>query len=192
MRILPILAILLLVTACAPTSLPTVTPEGPVEIPEPVEQAPEPVVNDTPPVFEAPPIVEVDDAGAVTFDGPIERVICDKEERSLTFTFKNPTAYTLHLDKDLPFPSPKGHAIVGFGINGVDMNSGTERRFNDEVLFGELPFSSHCGTKTLAPGETATCTVKPVPFKTQAGVDAQTNDLSMNTQGVFKVVTFLC
>jgi len=190
MRILPILAILLLVTACAPTPLPTITAEEPLPA-APIETAPEPVEEAPVAEPDEPDFVEVDEEG-VEFDGPITRVVCDQEAREMAFTFTNPTQFTLHLDKDIPFPSPKGQAIVTFSMNGVDMNSGTERRFNDEVLFGELPFSSHCGTSTVEPGASATCTLKPVPLKTQAGVDAATNDLAMKTQGVYKVVTFLC
>lgn len=195
-----ILACLLIATACTPAATPSVEQE---------HTAPEPIAEPAPPTETAdagagtPPPAEEEQAitpdepdfpsatEGTTFDGPITRVACDKTTRTLTFTIANPTGFILHLDKDLPFPSPKGHAFVALSMNAVEMNGG-KRTFNDETLFGKQPFSSNCDTVTLEPGDEATCTVSPVPLRTTSITGDLTNDLSMNTQGVYKVVTFTC
>lgn len=153
-----------------------------------------PVEEVTEPVVPAPaPTVPFEDATpGVTFDGPITYVACDRDVSTLTFRITNPTMFTWHLDKGMPFPALKGQANAIFSLNGIEMNSGQVVRFNDRVLFGDLPFSSHCTAATVEPGANATCAIASVPLKNDAGVDAMTNELSIASQGVFKVVTFLC
>jgi hypothetical protein len=164
--------------------VPAETPIAEVPIPSPIAEKP----------ADAAENVDEDFARAdegLTFDGPVERIICDPTTKTLTFTITNPTPYIWNIDRDLSWPSPKGYAVASISLNGVELNA-KEQRFFEGKAIGKSPFSRNCDVEELAPGATMTCSLAPVPLRTVTGEDADTNEFALSATGVYKVVTFLC
>lgn len=193
MRFMLSLLLVLLLVACAKE---TAIPESTVTILPPAQDVP----RETVPVDTAPVTPQDDNATPLNttierhFSGAISTIMCDPATRKLTFTINNPTKLTWNLDRDLPWPTPKGMTVVALSMNSLDINVRPQRTFNDEVMYGpKSPFSENCdGEPLLAPGEATTCTIYPVPLRTTEGIDARTNELALSAVGVYVVETFRC
>lgn len=175
-----------------------------------VPQAPQPVPQETPetPAAEVPQVdmdnggdeQEVESGLDKTF-GPVEEnevitlddVRCDAATRTVHFRFRNPDDKSWQLNQELPFPAPPDLASVRITVNSYEVNGRAEYRENGELLFGSGKFSQKCnGIEVLAPGETATCTLSPVPLKSATGVAAGVNEIFINSAGSDGRVRFTC
>jgi len=52
----------------------------------------------------------------------IDEVVCDKEERSLSFRFQNDDVKTWQMNQQIPFPAPKDLDAVRVYINSYEVN----------------------------------------------------------------------
>ncbi len=126
----------------------------------------------------------------------LDDVRCDASARSLTFRFRNtdPT-HSWQLNEEVPFPAPADLVSVRVMVNQYEANAKVHKVANGETLFGPQDrFSDNCGgIEVLAPNESVTCTVSPVPIVTPAkGDDRAVNDIFVNSPGPDGEVRFSC
>jgi len=140
-------------------------------------------------------------AGAApTHASKLEDVKCDLEESKVTFSFTNNGEYTWSLDQEIGFaPSGDVRNVKVFMNHRYEMNANGRTDYHPitrEPMFGpnEL-FSENCGGVTeLAVGETATCTLTPVPLNSgtgSAGLSA-VNYILIDSPGDDDLIEFTC
>lgn len=155
MKWLIILGLLILV-ACAKTEIilepiivePEVEPETEVE--------PEIIIEEIPEVEEEIIVPEELDEWVIP-ENSLSSVVCDKDDARLSFVFTNTGNKIWELGTILPFPPPKDRFSVNLFVNGLNVQK-EKAYFFEESL-------SDCWDKTLIePGESFSCSLKPVPI----------------------------
>lgn len=178
--------------------------------PDPVITDPAPVVQETPETIENTedePVTgdddtEIVDNPAEIFSGDERRdviggvadVSCDIAEKRLSFTIVNTGEKTWDIDQSIGFSGAEGKINLQIFINNEEVNSGTPRYDEGELLFGpNKVFSDNCGGITeLAPGEEVSCTTYPVPLN-EGGAYSNKNRIWLDLPGGdVEYVTFLC
>lgn len=205
-----LLSVVLFVSACSSEELteptvPDTVPETPEVPDEPVQMDDETSDDTTADPVEGDaniinaPSEQLGGGSDEALGSEFEDVACSMDERKITFTFKNVGQYTWSLDQE-----------VGFGAGGdvrnikVFLNHRYEMNANrvnyhpetGEVMFGpnEL-FSDNCGgVKELEVGESATCTLYPVPLNIGAGSTSQNgvNYIVIDSPAIDDIIRFQC
>lgn len=149
------------------------------------ENAAEPVENSLDDIFG-----ERDEEQVITVDD----IVCDPEERTLTFRFRNLDEKSWQLDGDVPFPAPTGLAGVRITLNNYEINGHRDVIIGGERMFGpEERFSANCeGEEVLEPGEEIVCTVQPIPLKESTSIARGVNELRINGVGADGIARFTC
>jgi|GEM_PF-2380987 len=169
---------MLLFTACTTQTAPTDVKDASLPPPPPPPVNVEPTQPTTQSQTQAQTDVEVlptsDELLGSTVTTPVTGTIsdikCNFAERKLTFTITNGAEdQTWSLDQDIGFPPPPDMAAVKIFLNNYEMNRLSGPYLDTQTgerLFGPNErFSDNCGgIAMLSPGESATCTLYPVPL----------------------------
>lgn len=196
---------LILLAACAQEHRPERPglPDIPAEPqPEEAPEAPEPVEEETLQGTPSRPASEKWESlfgtrkNGSTVITPAD-IVCDLDDRRMTFRFTNRDTRTWALDNDLPLAPPEGVVGIRVTLNQYVVN-GRQRYAvpgtDEGTYFGpNETFSENCDANMLEPGRTAVCTLQPVPLRNRfhfGGV----NELRINPPGteVDGIVEFSC
>lgn len=183
MKYLALLLMLLLFACAKQQDVGTQEPAAPAE-PELVGNAEE-VESGTDKVFG-----EKESTAAIGVD----QVRCDRENRAITFSFKNNDVRNWQMNQQVPFPAPKDLAAVRVYINSYEVNGRNPYLKDGERQFGpEERFSDNCGgVELLKPGEVAVCTVYPVPLKAANELIAGKNEILVHSPTSKHIIQFTC
>jgi len=170
-KLIVLLAVLaIIIVACGNKEQTTASvPQLPAEQQDENEPAPPPVQN-------APEATVVEDkVGAITGGeqkippaADVTDVKCTTDGRTLTFTLNNRGEKTWILFGTMPFPAPADQVKAKVFVNNYEANRKdkyTEATTGLKLFGPEATFPENCGGVTeLKPGESATCTLAPVPL----------------------------
>jgi hypothetical protein len=187
----------LLVAGCTGKSAPQGATQPPQQLPP--EPSP-PAAQESPPT---PPATVLNDTTKVfagekrtNATGAITDIYCNATARQLTFTLTNNDQRSWQLDQDVPFPPPQGLVAATVIFNGAQVNGKTKSI--DPVTKGNFfgpneKFSQNCGgVAQLDPGQSATCTLSPVPLKPATAYDNRNQLFVRLPSESVPVVTFVC
>jgi hypothetical protein len=187
----------LLVAGCTAKSAPQTAPQPAQQLPP----APTPPAVQAPP--STPPATILNDTTKVfggekktNATGSITDIYCNATARRLTFTITNNDQRNWQLDQDVPFPPPPGLVAATVIFNNAQVNGKfkTIDIVTNTNFFGpNEKFSQNCGgVAQLNPGQSATCTISPVPLKAATAYDNR-NQLFVRLPGQsIPPVTFVC
>ncbi len=194
------LAVLFAVVACGQETEPEDTVDVPADLPPPppppaaVEEPEDTGLDEAEPVEEAAgEILGGEDTREHVL--AIEDVRCTAEGRKLSFTLTNMDDQEWQMNQEVPFPPPIGMAALKFFVNNYEANG--HKTYYDvdtgDAYFGPNErFSDNCGgVEVLAPGESTTCSLEPVPLK-QEDQFQNKNHLFIDTPGIEEVYSFTC
>lgn len=128
----------------------------------------------------------------------INSVACDLEERKITFTFENTGEHSWSIDQEVGFATGGDLKNVKIFMNHRYEMNGNQQYYTDsgDLMFGPNErFSDNCGGVTeLATGDTATCTVYPVPLNRGTGSEGlnSVNNIMIDSPNVDEVIEFTC
>ncbi len=214
--ILAILALAVFITACGSDAQDT-APEVPAAptVPEPTEntqtgsdsesgsETDSETVNNDPVEGEAQVIDKgsdkLGDGSKEELGSKINSVACNVEESRITFTFENTGEHTWSLDQEVGFAAGGDVKNVKVFMNHrYEMNANKDNfhPVTGELMFGpnEL-FSENCGGVTeLAPGDSVTCTLSPVPLNRGSGSEglSSVNYILIDSPSIDDLIEFTC
>ncbi|MBR9702766.1 hypothetical protein GOV10_01905 [Candidatus Woesearchaeota archaeon] len=151
MKWLVIIGLFILV-ACAKTEI---IPEPTIVEPETVVE-PEIIIEEIPETEEEIEAPEEFDEWTIP-KNPLSSIVCEKEAKRLSFIVTNTDDTLWELGTIQPFPPPKDRISVSIFINGLDV-------MKEKSYFSEEKFSDCWDKETIEPGESFSCSLKPIPI----------------------------
>lgn len=124
----------------------------------------------------------------------LDEVICDSAAKSVTFSFKNTDTRDWELNQNVPWPAPADLAPVRVYINSYEVNGRNPYIKEGVRQFGPAEkFSDNCGgVQRLAPGDSVTCTLTPVPLKEANDLIAGKNEILVHAPTSKQTIQFIC